>query len=155
MGWSVGYDEHWKRDIGYGVPAWCDHPDCTKEIDRGLAYVCCGQEPYGGKGCGLYFCYAHQTGYGKCEKCAKRRVPFKPKADHPMWIVHKLTDPSWAEWRATEEVTRSSTRGWRRAREGEVVDVRRVGGLVGGHGRTVVDALVGSRASGVQLKQVL
>ena len=28
MGWSIGYDTNWKRDIGYGVPAKCDHPRC-------------------------------------------------------------------------------------------------------------------------------
>lgn len=26
MGWSIGYDDKWFRDIGYGVPAYCDHP---------------------------------------------------------------------------------------------------------------------------------
>src|SRR4051812_7048849 len=26
MGWSIGYDSNWQRDIGYGVPAFCDHP---------------------------------------------------------------------------------------------------------------------------------
>lgn len=39
MGWSVGFDENWQRDIGYGVPAYCDHPQCKAEIDRGLDYV--------------------------------------------------------------------------------------------------------------------
>lgn len=42
MGWSIGFDSNWNRDIGYGVPAFCDHPGCTAEIDRGLAYVCGG-----------------------------------------------------------------------------------------------------------------
>lgn len=60
MGWSVGWDYNWNRDIGYGVPAICDHPECSEEIDRGLAYVCCGQQPHGGEyGCGLYFCSEH------------------------------------------------------------------------------------------------
>ncbi len=26
MGWSIGYDKNLKRDIGYGVPATCEHP---------------------------------------------------------------------------------------------------------------------------------
>jgi len=52
MGWSIGFDSRWNRDIGYGVPAYCDHPKCNEEIDRGLAYVCCGEQPYGGEhGC--------------------------------------------------------------------------------------------------------
>jgi hypothetical protein len=104
MGWSIGYDRDWDRDIGYGVPAYCDHPNCNKEIDRGLSYVCGGQ-PYGGdRGCGLYFCDNHLHLYEKlpqlCERCAPRKKkPFPAKPDHPDWIRHKLTDESWAEWR--------------------------------------------------------
>jgi hypothetical protein len=110
MGWSVGYDQHWKRDIGYGVPAWCDHPECIAEIDRGLAYVCCNQQPYGGdNGCGLYFCETHLSHYSiaadafTCERCANDEAPFNAKPDHPDWIQHKATDPSWAAWRAEQE----------------------------------------------------
>lgn len=105
MGWSIGYDSSWRRDIGYGVPAYCDHPKCNEEIDRGLAYVC-GGEPYGGDyGCGLYFCEKHRAYYTEnrsnvCARCGRYRPPFKPKPEHPTWINHKLTDPSWALWRA-------------------------------------------------------
>lgn len=107
MGWAVGFDTNWNRDIGYGVPAYCDHPDCNKEIDRGLSYVC-GQEPYGGHwGCGLYFCHRHLI-LGDhtyvCERCDKRENPFTPKPDHPSWRAHKATDPSWAEWREEQQV---------------------------------------------------
>ena len=111
MGWSLGWDSDWNRDIGYGVPAYCDHPDCNEEIDRGLSYVC-GGEPYGQpRGCGLYFCGKHLKYYGArvdgriktvqlCERCGpRRRNPFPPKPDHPRWIRHKLTDPSWKKWR--------------------------------------------------------
>ncbi|MBU8834154.1 hypothetical protein [Mycolicibacterium goodii] len=118
MSWSVGYDPNWKRDIGYGVPATCDHPDCSKEIDRGLSYVC-GGEPYGGEhGCGLFFCGEHLTynlddagSNGRragetppgpfCEHCgpAEAGECFDPKPDLPVWINHKLTDPSWQQWR--------------------------------------------------------
>lgn len=105
MGWSIGYDTNWNRDIGYGVPAYCDHPGCTSEIDRGLAYVC-GGEPYGGsRGCGLYFCGAHMylpmRGRQKCAHCARVKGAKKPKPspDHPDWINHKLTDESWQQWR--------------------------------------------------------
>ena len=104
MSWAIGYDDRWQRDIGYGVPSICDHPDCNEEIDRGLGYVCCGQEPYGGeKGCGLYFCAKHSTYargcMGICERCAKRRKPFVPKPDTYEWVHHKHTDSSWATWR--------------------------------------------------------
>lgn len=113
MGWSIGHDSNWDRDIGYGVPCKCDHPDCNKKIDRGLAYVC-GGEPYGGDlGCGLYFCYDHllicEVGdrtVQLCERCADDEAreageiePFDPKPDVKRWICHKLTDPSWEQWR--------------------------------------------------------
>lgn len=111
MSWSVGYDERWKRDIGYGVPATCDHPGCGVEIDRGLSFVCGGQ-PYGGDhGCGLYFCMQHRRTAGAvrehaelCQRCYARvgrfnRPPFAPTPDRPEWIAHKLTDESWSRWR--------------------------------------------------------
>lgn len=104
MGWSYGYDDNWKRDIGYGVPAYCDHPGCVAEIHRGLACVC-GGEPYGGdRGCGLFFCSDHLYMHAKlgelCERCSSRkRKPFNPTPDHSTWVRHKLTHESWAEWR--------------------------------------------------------
>ena len=100
MGWAVGFDENWKRDIGYGVPAYCDRPGCNTEINRGLSYVC-GGEPYGGdNGCGLYFCSKHLHGIpGFCVRCVEKKDPFDAKADHPDWLHHKMTDPSWDEWR--------------------------------------------------------
>lgn len=111
MGWAVGYDTTWQRDIGYGVPAKCDHPDCDEDIDRGLSYVC-GGEPFGGEhGCGLYFCSKHlyivdvNVGANEpkcvqlCKQCMEERDWFAPKPDVPLWINHKLIDPSWAEWR--------------------------------------------------------
>jgi hypothetical protein len=104
MGWSLGWDSNWKRDIGYGVPAHCDHPGCRRVIDRGLSYVC-GGEPYGGQhGCGLFFCdkhlsYSGKGCYLKCERCANKQKPFYPKPDHKSWIHFKMHDWSWAEWR--------------------------------------------------------
>lgn len=105
MGWSIGFDTDRNRDIGYAVPAYCDHPDCNEEINRGLGYVC-GEEPYGGDhGCGLFFCgkhlMFHETRGCVCAACYDRRKkPFTAKPDHPDWIQWKLTDESWAEWRA-------------------------------------------------------
>lgn len=103
MGWSLGYDSNWNRDVGYGVPATCDHPECNERIDRGLAHVC-GGEPYGGdQGCGLYFCANHlfvlQRCSQLCERCEQRRRPFLAKPDHPDWLDWKLTHESWKEWR--------------------------------------------------------
>jgi hypothetical protein len=114
MGWSIGYDSTWHRDIGYGVPATCDHPRCEAEIDRGLSYVC-GEEPYGGDGgCGLFFCGEHLRGsriadrgssserrVAVCPRCAASKPPYKhPKPDLPEWTLWKWADDSWAEWRA-------------------------------------------------------
>lgn len=103
MGWSIGYDPTWDRDVGYGVPAICDHEGCNEEIHRGLSHVC-GGEPYGGeKGCGLFFCGAHlfysKNGEQLCEKCLNREEPFDPKPDVKKWIKHKLTHASWEDWR--------------------------------------------------------
>lgn len=105
MGWSIGYDDKWDRDIGYGVPAYCDHPKCNAEIDRGLSYVC-GGDVYGGEhGCGLFFCSAHrgyytETRHDHCKRCGTYKPPYAAKPDHPTWMQHKLSDESWAEWRA-------------------------------------------------------
>lgn len=100
MGWEIGFDSNWDRDIGYGVPCKCDHPDCNKDIDRGLSFVC-GNEPYGGDdGCGLFFCEEHQVGFPQlCERCSEKKEPFKPKPDTVEWINWKLTDYSWMKWR--------------------------------------------------------
>lgn len=110
MGWSIGYDRNWNRDIGYGVPATCDHPGCGKAIDRGLAYVC-GGDVYGGEhGCGLFFCGSHLAPSGGedgdwamvCERC--RAGPdadsFSATPDTAEWTAWKLSDESWAQWRA-------------------------------------------------------
>ena len=104
MGWSVGFDPNWRRDIGYGVPSICDHPGCGKEIHRGMAYVC-GGEPWGGDdGCGLFFCPDHpgpnrDARQPVCERCAAYADPFEPTPDLPEWVEWKLTDESWGQWR--------------------------------------------------------
>lgn len=100
MSWSIGYDSDWDRDIGYGVPCLCDHPKCNKKIHRGLSYVC-GAEPYGGEnGCGLFFCDEHQIAdHQLCERCSKNKKPFKPKEDIKEWILWKLKDENWSDWR--------------------------------------------------------
>lgn len=107
MGWSIGSDGD--RDIGYGVPAICDNPNCSEEIHRGLSYVC-GSDPYGGEhGCGLFFCGKHlyfrrdedeeARAIQVCDRCYEGEPPFDPKPDVAEWIKHKLTDESWQQWR--------------------------------------------------------
>lgn len=112
MGWSIGYDTKWKRDIGYGVPAICDHPGCFVAIDRGLAYVCAGSEPYGGDdGCGLFFCDKHSSpGRHLCERCCCFEAPFPPKPDTVEWINWKETEESWAPWRAERAAKRQEAK---------------------------------------------
>ena len=104
MGWQIGFDSRWNRDIGYGVPATCDFPGCGTDIDRGLGYVC-GGEPYGGEhGCGLFFCGEHLWIGGKgrqqCSHCFEGSAPFEPTPDTREWIEWKLADDSWGPWRA-------------------------------------------------------
>ena len=101
MGYQVGYDDNWRRWIGYGVPSICDHPDCDKEIDRGLAYVC-GDDFYGGEtGCGLFFCPKHKA-HRHCERCEDTEPlePFAPTPDTDEWVLFLLEDESWGQWRA-------------------------------------------------------
>lgn len=106
MGWSVGFDSSWKRDVGYGVPSLCDHPGCGRRIDRGLSYVC-GADVYGGEhGCGLFFCGEHLgfvEGHGNpiCARCRQENEElFEPTKDLREWVEWKLEDESWAPWRA-------------------------------------------------------
>ena len=115
MGWSLGFDHSWQRDVGYGVPAFCDHPGCGKEIDRGLAHLC-GDDLFGGeRGCGLYFCAEHlwmprdiSVKGWQCERCRdfdwqgeEQLTPFDPSPEHWRWMHWKLTDDDWASWRNT------------------------------------------------------
>lgn len=102
MSWAVGGPDQYGRWVGYGVPAYCDHPKCDKKIDRGLAYVC-GDQPQGGEhGCGLHFCPEHLAGeHNRCPRCRNHKRPYTPKPEHPEWVEHVATDPSWAAYRAT------------------------------------------------------
>jgi len=123
MSYEIGYDDNWERDIGYGVPSICDHPDCNKEINRGLSYVC-GGEAYGGEyGCGLFFCENHLgTKFADndediimdniCDRCEDSMPPFNKKYDTIEWIQWKYTDESWEDWRAEnkEEVKKIAVR---------------------------------------------
>lgn len=38
MGWSLGFDSNWNRWIGYGVPAYCDHP-CGEGIKKASLFM--------------------------------------------------------------------------------------------------------------------
>ena len=47
-----------------------------------------------------------------CERCAGEKEPFDPKPDVSEWVRWKLTDESWAKWRAEnpDEVERLTQR---------------------------------------------
>jgi len=115
--WSIGYDENWNRDIGYDVPATCDHPDCKNAINRGVEHVC-GGEPYGGESCcGLYFCDEHlemktldagEEQSPMCARCSSGKDPFEPTPDTDEWIKYKETSIYWAGWRTYHQNKASS-----------------------------------------------
>lgn len=81
MGWSDCGVDSTGRPIGYAYDAVCDHPECSKEIDRGLSYACGGMhgEDSPNGSCELYFCWNHlipcEDEDGKlvfvCKRCEK------------------------------------------------------------------------------------
>lgn len=120
--WYAIY-RNWNRWAGYWVPAYCEHPDCNKEIDRWMSYAC-WWEPFSEYWCDRYFCEEHmdflainQDGevvkdedyeiekedsyefIEWCERCKEWKDPFPYKQEHPNWLKHILTDESWEEWR--------------------------------------------------------
>lgn len=122
MGYAVYRIGH-GRWGGYGVPAYCEHPECSEEIDRGMAFAC-GGEPGDDHGCDMYFCEKHReyTGFkgnGEsypdylcdcdedcectykevCHPCASNEPSYPYKHEHPDWIKHLQTDESWKDWR--------------------------------------------------------
>lgn len=76
MGYAFGQNNN-GREIGYGVEATCDWPDCETEIDRGLEYCCGGVDGVSNAGmdgesyCGDFFCGKHKT-FDVCLKCARK-----------------------------------------------------------------------------------
>lgn len=110
MSWEIGFDDEHQRDIGYGVPAYCDHPGCEAEIDRGVASQCGFNSD---EGCGLHFCAEHlclhyanpeddpdEPCRGElCDACAYFEPTYPAKPDHPKWLQWKLSDESWEDWR--------------------------------------------------------
>lgn len=114
---DVGYSNRWQRDIGYGVLAYCDHPQCNLTIARSSEYACGETLDGGPHGCGLYFCLTHLNHSHspdgtrdrrdsddnclprRCGRCIDGQAPFSPKDCHPLWANWKLIDDSWLAWR--------------------------------------------------------
>lgn len=100
MGYSITWDSDNNRWKGYGVPCTCEHPECSTAVDRGMGCLC--------EGCGLAFCGEHLHITAFCERCLEINDvgeypdgirPFTAKPEHPEWLTHLRTDPSWAKWR--------------------------------------------------------
>ena len=68
MGWAFCGPDKDGREMGYGVEAPCDEPDCTTVIDRGLAFLC-GDMHEDERTCAKYYCGDHQTVSNRCERC--------------------------------------------------------------------------------------
>jgi len=62
MGWANCGEDSNGRQIGYAHAATCDHPDCTKQIHRGLAYACGPMHGAHEWDCEKYFCEEHRIG---------------------------------------------------------------------------------------------
>lgn len=74
MGWAHGIDKN-GREVGYGVVDTCHHPECKREVDRGLGCRCGGvSNLHDDYGCGDFFCGKHLF-FGKedqlCPACFK------------------------------------------------------------------------------------
>lgn len=59
MSWDNCGTDSKGREIGYCIDAICDHPDCNKEINRGVAYACRGMHGESEFDCEKYFCDEH------------------------------------------------------------------------------------------------
>ena len=81
MGWGNCGTDSEDRPIGYNFEAICDHPECNKEIDRGLSYACGDMHGTTEAGCEKYFCEDHRNNYVRitedeadveliCDQCA-------------------------------------------------------------------------------------
>ena len=102
MGYELGHREG--RDIGYGVPAICDHPRCNEVINRGMGYECYTYDDKREKGCRLFFCSKHGGG-SLCKRCSTYKMPYDEKPDSLYWIAFKLFDESWEKWREANPAT--------------------------------------------------
>lgn len=108
MGWAVGWDDDHNRHRGYGVPAYCDAwaTGCRAEIDRGFGWLCEGSacdRDYGEDGEESAGCLDRDDleittfvcGEHTCADVDESNLP----PEHPDWVKHVTTDPSWAKWR--------------------------------------------------------
>lgn len=130
MGYEIFYQtlNGIKRDAGYGVVAYCDHPGCFNTITRGMDAACCGCHQHTNS-CGGFYCAEHNNmdfiaeielegmdDNEKAEYLADYGIdlaeiqfdngfyvycthPDPEPKDHPEWAKHVLNDESWKTWR--------------------------------------------------------
>lgn len=132
MGYSCYTSAENGREQGYAVPAVCDHPDCTNLIDRGMGYVCLGDQEHT-QSCGGFYCSDHQElafvitedefegldddesqelaeSYGLDEKPEFDEDGYCHVCQHKpienkesrVWLEHIMKDESWQKWRDQE-----------------------------------------------------
>lgn len=129
MSWAIGFSENQNRDVGYAVPAICDHPGCTAEIDRGIAYMCCEISPDHHATCGGFYCAYHRESYiygdelddmdeseleahniDKDSDAVAEAIddgdivkclhePIEKGKENAAWLEHCLKDETWQDWR--------------------------------------------------------
>jgi hypothetical protein len=125
MGWADCGADREGRAIGYAFEATCDHADCTKGIDRGLAFACGGMHGDLEYACEKYFCEDHQffivvdcisgvSGVAICDECLQ------------LWSTEHL--PECSECRRANSIVGecemcqlSEKRSWYRERRGNGV----------------------------------
>lgn len=128
MSWEIGFHKEQQRHIGYSVFAICDHPNCTVEIDRGLAYMCC-EDPKPSASCEGFYCAEHRDNYVYGDEIDDmdddeleamgidvesqavfdavengdivrcRHLPIPLNKESAYWLELVLADESWATWR--------------------------------------------------------
>ncbi len=106
MGYSIGFNNTTKRNIGYEVPCHCDHPGCDKIINRGMSYSSDIENSKTNCDAGIFLCEEHMIhiseeecdNYKDCSHCEIGIIPLKD--DCQEWIDHKLKHDSWAAWRS-------------------------------------------------------
>lgn len=129
MGYGLYFSDKNNRFQGYNMHAYCDHPGCKNEIDRGMGYACC-DNPEHTASCGGFYCeeHKHQLVYqdeleDMSDEDLKRlgidsreeqahdeddgiicctHKPIEKDKEHPTWLKHVLTDETWQEWREKE-----------------------------------------------------
>jgi hypothetical protein len=88
----MGYSVYWAngRWQGYGIPAYCDYPGCSEEIDRGMRFQ--HEEDLENGTPSVFVCNKHQ-------ETLIEEIEVDYDREHPEWLKHILTDESWELWR--------------------------------------------------------